>query len=314
MDNIFNEELINNSSNVIIMGHKDLDLDAIGSALGVYNLINNKNKYILIDDKTYELGVSKLLKKIDYINIVRTEDIIDKLDDNTLSIVVDTNREDLVQSKKVLDLSKNIIVIDHHTKNENTIDTKYLYIDEESSSACEIISLYYKEHNIKMDEYTGLGLLSGIYLDTNNFVLKTRTKTYEAAHYISSCGIKTIDAQYLLKQDLEEYIEQQQIITNVVIKNNIAITMADKKVTYRREDLAKVADQLIMFNDIEASFVIGILKYGSSIGVSARSIGNIDVGKIMELLDGGGNKYEAATKLSNTTMEEVKNRLIQVLK
>ena len=116
------------------MGHKDIDLDAIGASLGIYSLINNENKYILIDDKEYELGVSKLLSKMESINIVRTEDIINKLDDNTLSIVVDTNRYNLVQSKEVLDKSKDIVVIDHHSISEDTIKTDYLLINENSSS------------------------------------------------------------------------------------------------------------------------------------------------------------------------------------
>ena len=314
MDNIFNDEFLNKYNNVIIMGHKDIDLDAIGASLGIYSLINNENKYILIDDKEYELGVSKLLNKMESINIVRTEDIIDKLDDNTLSIVVDTNRYNLVQSKKVLDKSKNIVVIDHHSISEDTIKTDYLLINENSSSASEMVALYYKDHNIMMDKYIGRGLLCGIYLDTNNFVLKTSADTFKAAEYISSCGVNTIDVQYILKQELSEFIERQYIITNTIVDNNIAITIADPNIKYRKEDLAKVADQLIMFNDIEASFVIGILKDDSYIGVSSRSIGNIDVSKIMEKLDGGGNKYEAATKLANTTMEDVKDRLIQILK
>ena len=314
MDNIFNDEFLNKYNNVIIMGHKDIDLDAIGASLGIYSLINNENKYILIDDKEYELGVSKLLSKIDSINIVRTEDIIDKLDDNTLSIVVDTNRYNLVQSKEVLDKSKDIVVIDHHSISEDTIKTDCLLINETSSSASEMVALYYKEHNIMMDKYIGRGLLCGIYLDTNNFVLKTSTDTFKAAEYISSCGVNTIDVQIILKQELSEFIERQYIITNTIVDNNIAITIADPNIKYRKEDLAKVADQLIMFNDIEASFVIGILKDDSYIGVSSRSIGNIDVSKIMEKLDGGGNKYEAATKLANTTMEDVKDRLIQILK
>ena len=314
MDNIFNDEFLNKYNNVIIMGHKDIDLDAIGASLGIYSLINNENKYILIDDKEYELGVSKLLSKMESINIVRTEDIINKLDDNTLSIVVDTNRYNLVQSKEVLDKSKDIVVIDHHSISEDTIKTDYLLINENSSSASEMVALYYKDHNMMMDKYIGRGLLCGIYLDTNNFVLKTSADTFKAAEYISSCGVNTIDVQYILKQELSEFIERQYIITNTIVDNNIAITIADPNIKYRKEDLAKVADQLIMFNDIEASFVIGILKDDSYIGVSSRSIGNIDVSKIMEKLDGGGNKYEAATKLANTTMEDVKDRLIQILK
>lgn len=299
---------------IIIMGHKDLDLDAVGACIGMYSLLSRKKCYILIDDKIHELGVGKVLKNIaNNIKITTTAEIENKITSDTLIVVVDTNKNNLVQSPTILNKCKNIIVVDHHDIGSDTIDASIKVIDTKSSSVCEIITEFYVKKRKKIPEGISLVLLSGIVLDTNNFVLKTTENTYYAAYYLAKNGAKTRDVQYLLKQDLKEYIERQHVITDVKIKKNIAITKGADNVVYRREDLAKIADTLIMFNDISASFVIGKLK-GDIIGISSRSIGDIDVGNILEIIGGGGDIHEAAAKIQNSSINDVEKKIIELIK
>ena len=134
---------------------------------------------------------------------------------------------------------------------------------------------------MELDPYYATLLLSGIVLDTNNFTLKTNSETYYAAYYLSSMGASTKKVQYLLKQDLKEYIERQSLITNVdIIDKRIAIAKGNPYTIYRREDLAKIADTLLFFNDIEASFVIA-KSTSKTIAISARSMGNFNISNIL---------------------------------
>lgn len=307
------QTVLQKASSVFIMGHADLDLDALGASLGMYHILQKYHPKIIVDDITHELGVAKILKKRSSdIAIVKSDEVADLVDENSVLFIVDTNKLSLTQNPKFAELVPTKIVIDHHDVGVDTLQTKYSFIETQASSTCEMITLFLANKNQLLPEEISVMLLAGIVLDTNNFVLKTTANTYYAAYYLAKCGAKNIDVQYLLKQDLEEYIERQHVITDVQVKNKIAITKGDKNIQYRREDLAKIADTLIMFNEIEASFVIGNLK-GNAVGISARSIGNLNVGEILEKIGGGGDVHEAAAKLTNATIEEVSLQLLRLI-
>ena len=167
--------------------------------------------------------------------------------------------------------------------------------------------------NIKINKDVATVLLSGIVLDTNNFALKTTEDTYKVAYILAKNGAKPTDVQKLLKQNIKEYIERIKVITNVKIINNIAIAGAKASLTYRREELAKMADLLLQFNGIEASFVIGKLDH-IKIGVSARSQGKLNAGDVLEYLGGGGNAYEAACQVEGKRIKEVEESIKEILK
>ena len=307
-------KMIDEASKVFIMGHKYIDLDAIGSALGVYEYVNNRNKQstIIINDTTLEKGVKKALTKIsNKYNIKKSDEIT--FAETDLLIIVDTNKSYLLQDIDAVNKFKNIVVIDHHDTNEQSMTKGFIIIDRDSSSTCEMIVDLLDKENIKISPIIATLLLSGIVLDTNNFVVKTTKNTYRTSYILTTWGASPIDVQYLLKQDIKEYTSRQKVITNVKQINNIAISNGISNIKYRREDLAKIADTLLQFDKIEASFVIGKLTNGN-IGISSRSLGNINVGQILEKFNGGGDENEAGASIENTTIKRIEEELKNIIK
>lgn len=306
---------IRGSKNVFLMAHKDLDLDALGSCIGLSTVLGQKKKncYIIIDDKNHELGVEKVLRELEgCIKIIKSEEVdrylYTKLSKNLL-IILDTNKTDLVQSKELLKKIEKKVIIDHHDTSKTTIKGALTIIDNEVSSTCEMITELVEYNDVELEPYYATVLLSGIVLDTNNFTLKTTAETYYAAYYLSSLGASAKKVQYLLKQDIMDYTERQKLLADIqTINNRIAFTKATPYTIYRREDLAKVADTLLFFNNIEASFVIG--KIGKdTVGISARSLGNYNISKILEKLGGGGDTYNGAARFEKTTISKVEQML-----
>ena len=308
------------ANNIFIMAHKDLDLDALGSSIGMYTILTKKKKkcFLIIDDKEHELGVSKILKELEgCLNIIKSSDLeskLDKSENKNLLLILDTNKKDLVQSEIALKKITKKVVIDHHSPGKTTIKDAFLIIDEEVSSTCEMITNLIETYDIELESYYATILLSGIVLDTNNFTLKTTADTYYSAYFLASLGASAKKVQYLLKQDLEEYTERQKLLTRIeILDNKIAFTKATPYTIYRREDLAKIADTLLFFNNIEASFVIG--KIGKdTVGISARSLGNFNISTILEKLGGGGDDYNGAVKFDKKNISEVEELLKKEIK
>lgn len=311
---------IRKSKNVFLMAHKDLDLDALGSQIGMYMILKGKRKkvYIIIDDKTHELGVEKVLRELEgCIEVIKSEKIDEYLNprkSKNLLLILDTNKAELVQSKDILSKFNNKLVIDHHETDKKTIQDAELIIDKKVSSTCEMITSLIEYYDVELESYYATILLSGIVLDTNNYTLNTTSETYYASYYLSSLGASAKKVQYLLKQDINEYNERQKLLSEIeTINGKIAFTKATPYTVYRREDLAKVADTLLFFNNIEASFVIG--KIGKdTIGISARSLGNFDIVKILTKLGGGGDTYYGAAKFEKSTISKVEQELKKLLK
>lgn len=313
-------KLVKKSKNIFLMAHKDLDLDALGSCIGMYMLLTKRKKqcYIIIDDRKHELGVEKVLRELEgCCKTIKSEDIDKYLyprNQKNLLIVLDTNKEDLVQSNTVLNKIENKLIIDHHDAGKTTIKNAEMILDDEVSSTCEMITELVEFYDIELEPYYATVLLAGIVLDTNNFTLKTSSETYYSAYYLSSLGASAKKVQYLLKQDIVEYKERQKLLTGIeTINNCVAFTKATQYTIYRREDLAKIADTLLFFNNIEASFVIG--KIGKDVvALSARSLGNYDISKILESLGGGGDDYNGAARFEKTTISKVEERLKKAIK
>lgn len=310
---------IKKAKTIFLMAHKDLDLDALGSSIGMYMVLKRKKKkcYIIVDDKTHEMGVEKVLRELDgVIEIIRSENIDEYLDPNNknLLIVLDTNKTELVQSQDVLKKIKNKMVIDHHDLGKTSIKDCIMINDNKVSSTCEMITSLIEFYDVEIDSYYATILLSGIVLDTNNFTLNTTAETFYASYYLSSLGASAKKVQYLLKQDLEEYSERQKLMADIeTLEGNVAFTKASQNTVYRREDLAKVADTLLFFNNIEASFVVGRIGK-DTVGVSARSLGNYDISKILEKLGGGGDAFNGAAKFEDTTIAKVSQEVKALIK
>lgn len=310
------------AKSIFIMSHKDLDLDALGSSLGMYFLLSrlHKNCYLIIDDERHELGVAKVLQELDgCINILTSDKVEDNLyirQKRNLLLILDTNKTDLIQSSKVLDffLEDQIIIFDHHDTGATSIESSLRIIDNEVSSTCEMVTNLLESYQITLDPYYATLILAGVVLDTNNFTLKTNANTYYSAYYLAMMGASSKKVQYLLKQDLKEYMERQTMITNVDILNEkIAISKGSPYTIYRKDELAKTADTLLFFNNIELSFVIGKINE-KDVYVSGRSLGKYNVANILGKLGGGGDQMGAAARISNSSISKVEQKLLQILK
>jgi len=308
--------LLKKSKNIFIMGHKDLDLDAIGSALGIYDFVHQMKKraFIIMNDKKHEAGVRKILEMVDEDIFIRSSEIFEEDLKDSLLFIVDTNKKKLFQDANITSKVSNIVILDHHDVGDDTLTTADVsLIDKEASSASELVVefLYYFSYPIR-SMYASF-LLSGITLDTNNFTAKTGSKTHHVAYHLIESGADVRFVNTLLKQDLEDYILRQKVITDVeIIQRTVAFAKGSNRVIYKREELAKIADTLLEFNHIETSYVIGKLE-DNVIGISARSNGNIHVGKVLALLGGGGDASDAACRIENQSLKEVEASLKKVL-
>jgi c-di-AMP phosphodiesterase-like protein len=311
------DEMINKASNIFIVGHRYLDLDAIASNIGMYEYVKSfgKKPIIIINDKYKEAGVKRVIEKIsDCYHIEKGSKVKYRINENSLLIITDTNKEMLLQDSSLPGLfGDNIIIIDHHEYNETSIQKGLIVVDDKLSSASEMITYLLESIDRDIDKKIATVLLSGIVLDTNNFALKTTADTYKAAYLLAKRGADSKIVQEILKQDIKAYIERHKMITEVKIYDKIAIACAKASLIYRREDLAKVSDLLLQFNGIEASFAVGKLDT-KKVGVSGRSTGNINIGDVLEYLGGGGNAYEAAAQVEHKKIKEVEEDIKEALK
>lgn len=308
--------LIKKAQNIFIMGHKDLDLDAIGSALGFYDYVRSKGKnaFIVMNDRKHEAGVKKILKMVDEVSFIKSKNIPDELFENSLLIMVDVNKKALLQDDKILSRVSKIVVVDHHEVGDTTVtQADVSLISKDASSASELVTRFMYYFNYQVRELYASFLLAGITLDTNSFAIKTNSITHYVAYLLIENGADVKFVNTLLKQDIEDYILRQRVITDVeVIDKTIAFAKGSNRVIYKREELAKIADTLLEFDDIETSYVIG--KLGDDvIGISARSMGEVNVGLVLSLLGGGGDKNNAACRIEGKTLKDVEVSLKNVL-
>ena len=300
-DNINKVDLIlRKASKVFVIGHINSDLDAIGSCLGLAEYLKDEDIYIIFDDSLLESGVSKIYNETkDNFKYINSKNIKNIVDEESLIIFLDFNRKNLIKFPDILNLFKYKIIIDHHEESLDIIDADLKIIDIESSSACEMIATY---------------LLSGIVLDTNSFSLKVNNTTFDIASYLIREGADNSKVQKLFKKNIKQYIKNQKIIMSAKNINNSLITVGKKGITYRREDIGRVADLLLQFENISNSFVIAKLQDGS-IGISCRTNDEkVNMQEIMLSFGGGGNKNRAGANLKNTTTNDIYDKIKDIAK
>ncbi len=321
MEQIFKTltELIKKFDNILIMTHKNPDFDGMGSAIGLQQVIHSfkKNSYICINSNERNKALLKsyqLLKENDiYFNTVLKSKTETLINDDTLLIILDTHRQEITEVPQLIDKMENVVVIDHHIKSKHYIKEGILsYINANLSSTVEFMANYIKYLNKKIDPLVATLMLIGLEIDTNNFRLKTTDKTYEAAAFLTQLGANNAFKQELMQENKEDYIKRQKLIEkSYMVTSNIALCIADDDF-YETKDLASIAEQLLQFENVEASFVIGKLSE-KVIGISARSISNINVEQYMAKLGGGGHLNEAATQIENSTIKQVQKQLIALI-
>ena len=310
------EELMAECQKVIIMGHTNPDIDAMGSALGVYRFATNLDKeaYILTDFET--ASIKEFIENIqeDYKEVlVNKETALSLIDNETLLIVVDTHKTSYVEEPELLNKTNKIVVIDHHRRGTDFIEQSILTFQEVyASSASELVTelLQYTQKEVELQTIEAEALYAGIMMDTKNFTFKTGVRTFEAAAYLRRCGVDIIKVKKWFQSDLESYNKISEIVRNAeIIHETIGISTYEVQEKDTSLICAKAADELLTIGNITASFVLGTMD--DKITISGRSIGDINVQMILEKLGGGGHITLAGAQLENKTIEEAKELLIE---
>ena len=311
------EELISSSSNVIVMGHANSDIDAMGASMGVYRIAETIGKEVHIVNETNGTSLENFIKdlresgKYEDVLIGKNEALA-KINSDTLLVVVDTDKKNYVEVPELLEKTDRIAVIEHHRRGTDYIENAILTFHEVyASSACELVTelVEYAEDSIKLDTLEVEALYAGIMMDTKNFTFKTGVRTFEAAAYLRKCGVDIIKVKKWFQSDLETYNKISEIVAkSEIIDDTIAISIYEKEDSDANITCAKAADELLTISNITASFVIG--KIGEKIYISGRSIGDINVQLILEKLGGGGHITVAGAQIEGMTQEEVKQELI----
>ena len=314
------EELIKENDQVLIMGHANPDIDALGSAIGMYRLAKNigKEAYIVANTDTMALKfVKRSLDEDEEFEdaIISKEDAELLINDKTLLIVVDTHKSSYVEAPNLLEKTNQIAVIDHHRRSPDFIEKSILTFHEVyASSAAELVTelLQYTSTPVQLSQIEAETLYAGIMMDTKNFTFKTGVRTFEAAAYLRKYGVDIIRVKKWFQNDLETYNKITEIIkTTEIINDSIGIAVYNSEDKDANVICAKSADMLLTIGNITASFVLG--KVGNKVTISGRSIGDINVQVILEKMGGGGHITLAGAQIEGMTIDEVKKELTQTI-
>ena len=306
------------SDKVVLVPHVNADFDAIGSALGLSLAVSKlkKESVIIVDDKAYELdrGVYSIIKdtKNEH-NIISKAKYLSKASGNDLFVMTDVNKSYLVSVADLMIDPENIIIIDHHESDDKTVDANFQFIDSSVSSASEIIVKLLQKMKIKIPENIANYLLAGIYLDTNKLTKNVSADTLFIASKLVEAGADTNFVMELFTEDYDSDRRVQELVNRTkMIQYKIAMILADAQNEYTTKELARTADYGLNYG-VDASFAVGKISE-DIVAVSARSKNNIDVGKVMHEMGGGGNQFSAAAKIKDTSVEEVGKKLELILK
>lgn len=310
------EELIKENDKIMIMGHTNPDIDAIGSALGIYRIAKTLEKEAKIVANVETPSIKDLYESIkdQYQEVfISSETALAQVDSGTLIIVVDTHKKTYVESPELLTKTNKIVIIDHHRRSADFIDNSILTFQEVyASSAAELVTeiIQYTQNEVELSEVEAEALYAGIMMDTKNFTFKTGVRTFEAAAYLRKFGVDIIKVKKWFQSDLETYNKITEIIKDAkIIKDSIAVAIYNKEDKNANIICAKTADELLTIGNITASFVIG--NNGEKITISGRSIGDINVQVILEKLGGGGHLTLAGAQIQGNSIEEVEQDLMK---
>ena len=307
-------DLIKKSDSVIIMGHRMSDLDAIGSAIGVLRICKICGVPAVIAVNSDATLAGPLLKTFidtgEGHNFIPPDQTLDVITPRTLLIVVDTYQKRLLESQKIYEKCKRVVVIDHHRMAVGHIDNPLLlyhepYASSASELVCELLQFLPKEDNITALE--AQALLAGIMLDTRSFALHVGVRTFEAAAWLRSRGAQTADTKLLFNTSKEEYEARAHIVESAYIYKGCAIALSEELDAGMNVVLPMAANVLLTINGVDASFV-AVAKNGG-VNISARSMGALNVQVILEPLGGGGHLMMAGAQLHDCTLQDAETRI-----
>ena len=312
-------DLIQDSDKVFIMGHKFPDMDAIGASIGVRKMarMNNVDGYVVVNYDELDASINRLMHEIRqdeelYSQFIEPDEALSMITEQSLVIVVDTHKPSMVIDERILEKTEKVVVIDHHRRGEEFINnTMLVYMEPYASSTAELVTelLEYQPTHEKLTMLESTALLAGIIVDTKSFTLRTGSRTFEAASFLRTNRADTVLVQRLLKEDINTYMERAKIIETVEwLEKGIVIAKGDEGIVYGSVLIAQTADILLTMQDVSASFVVA-LRADRKIGISARSLGEVNVQVIMEELGGGGHLTNAACQIDVDTIEEAIEQL-----
>ena len=312
------QELMTEAKDVMIMGHKNMDADALGAAIGVYRIAKTMDKEVHIIYNNSGMAIDGLIKRLGkpYEEVfMPTETALSKVTDKTLLVVVDTHKKDFVEAPELLTKTNKIVLIDHHRKSTEAIEDATLTFHEVyASSASELVTeiLQYIEGDFELPGVEAECLYAGILTDTKNFMYKTGVRTFEAAAYLKKIGVDVSAIKKMFQNDVDTYVAIADVIrSSDIIRNSIAIAVCPSEVENHAQIAAQAADELLNLNGIETSFVL--VDMGDYINISGRSNGSLNVQMVLEKLGGGGHMMMAGAQVQNATMEEAKKILIDAI-
>lgn len=315
-------QLIEESSEVLIMGHKNSDLDAFGAAVGILATVREcgKDGSIVLDSSNPSIDnlYRRLISEEEGFreHIISRKEALDRVSPTSLVVVVDTHRQSSTEEPKLLERTERIVLIDHHRRSAEYIENPTItYLEPYASSTCELVTeiLKYISDKIFINAPEADALLAGIVMDTKNFFYQTGVRTFEAASYLKRAGADSMRVKNLFKDGIDTYMAKAEAMQNVeILSEKIAISRIDQETSDSVLIASEAADDFLNIRGVEASFVL--TKAFGKIHISARSAGRISVQLIMERLGGGGHLTSAATQISGMNMDEAEKMLKKTIK
>ena len=311
-------EFMVSKDKVVVMGHKIPDVDSIGAGIGIYRAAKSLNKkaHIVVNNPTMSVRpiIESFRDNQDYDEnmFISSDEARDIVDDNTVVVVVDTNKPSYTECEDLLHMSKTIVVLDHHRQGSEVIQNAVLsYIEPYASSACEMVAeiLQYFSDDIRIYNIEADALYSGIIIDTNNFTSKTGVRTFEAAAFLRRCGADVTRVRKMFRDDLQSYRAKAEAIRHVeTYKGCFAIAVCPTDgVDSPTVVASQAANELLNIDSVKATFVL--TDYQNKIFISARAIDEVNVQLIMERMGGGGHINMAGAQLPGATIDEAIEQL-----
>lgn len=310
-------QFINQSSKVIIMGHRNPDMDCFGAALGISRVAvtAKKESYIIINGYNEALeSIYQAAKETEDYTFVTSEKALSLVDEKTLVVLLDTHRPGLAECPELL-TSERLVVIDHHRKSEDAVSGMILsYMEPYASSTCELVTeiLQYLLEKKTISNMEADALLAGISIDTNRFAVKTGVRTFEAASWLRRNGADTANVKRYFQSNLETFQTRAKSIANAeFIEGGVAMSICQGKSPNAQIINSQVADELLTIQGIKVSFVAGQNHLDQTV-VSARSLGEVNVQLIMEKLGGGGHLNTAGAQVQESP-EEILEKIKEIV-
>ncbi|MDD2447323.1 MAG: DHH family phosphoesterase [Tissierellia bacterium] len=310
-------QLIDQAEEVFVMGHRNPDMDSIGSGIGVMRAVNNRDKdgYLILNGENPSIKnlMDRLKEQQPELadRIITSEEAEKIMDDDSLLILVDNHKPSFTEAPELLELTDKVVVIDHHRRGAEFIDEPVLiYLEPYASSTSELVTevLTYMSEDTNLTKFEAEALLAGITVDTKNFSFQTGVRTFEAASILRRAGADTTVVKKLFRDDINTFVNRAEVIRSAkLVFDMIAIGRLEEEMDDSLLIAAQAANELLDINNVEASFVL--INSNSKVHISGRSIGNINVQIILEKLGGGGHLTSAGTQLSGVTMDEAEELL-----